>query len=75
MHNVYSFNATVISNKDKRKREEVKVSADAASLNQAWDKAERKVAKLFPDHSYTMTMGNRQPIHLRPAFKELAEAS
>jgi hypothetical protein len=63
--NVYSFNATVISNKDKRERKRVSIKADAATLNRAWDKAERKAATKYPDHTVTLTVGNHQPVHLR----------
>lgn len=70
MHNVYSFNATVVSNQDKRERKNVGVTADGSSLQKAWDKAERKVSQDYPDHDVTLTMGNRQPLHLRPGYRE-----
>jgi hypothetical protein len=56
---VYSFNATITRNADRRQRKEVEVSADAATLDKAWDKAERKAAHLFPDHTVILSVGNR----------------
>ena len=69
MHNVYSFNATVTSNTDKREHQDVGITADAQTLTKAWDKAERKVAHMFPNHTYNLSLSNRQPIHLRPGFR------
>ena len=71
---MYSFNATAICNKDRREVKRTIVSADGSTLNVAWDKAERKTAAMYPNHTFTLTMGNRQPMHLRPAVRE-AEAA
>ena len=70
MHNVYTFNATATCNTDKREVKKTIVSADGSTLALAWDKAERKIAHLYPNHTFTLTVGNRQPMHLRPAVRE-----
>lgn len=74
LHNIYSFNASVTSNLDRRKRQTVKVETDAACLHLAWDKAERKVKGMYPDHEISLSMGNRQPVALRPSCKETKAA-
>lgn len=72
MHNIYSFNALVVSDEDKRERKAVSVTADGSSLHVAWDKAERMLCKEYPDHMVVLTLGNRQPLHLRPGYRAMA---
>ena len=73
MHNVYTFNAMAVSNKDRRVRSAFTVSADAETLSKAWDKAERKAEAMYPDYSYCLSLGNRQPMHLRQSAKDFKQ--
>lgn len=69
MLNVYTFHGTVTSNTDKRVRQEVKHNQEAMSLGQAWDLAEKHFAKEFPNTVWCLSVGNRQPLALRPGYK------
>jgi len=67
--NVYTFHGTLTSKTDKRERKEVKHNQEATSLNQAWDLAEQHFAKEYPNTVWCLSVGNRQPLALRPGFK------
>lgn len=69
MLNVYTFHGTLTSKVDKRVRKEVKHNQEATSLGQAWDLAEKHFAKEFPDATACLSVGNRQPLALRPGYK------
>lgn len=68
--NVYSFHAMITSNADKRERKELRHEQEGFTLNQAWDVAERKLAAMFPNHIIALSIGNRQPVQLRPGYRQ-----
>ena len=69
MLNVYTFHGILVSEEDRRVRKEVKHNQEATSLGQAWDLAERFFAKEHPNTTTSLSVGNRQPIELRPGFR------
>jgi hypothetical protein len=69
MLNVYTFHSILVDKNDRRMREEVKHNQEATNLNQAWDRAEAHFAEKHPDKEVTLSVGNRQPIQLRPGFR------
>ena len=70
MLNVYTFHATLTSKSDLRDRKEVKLNQEGLSLSQAWDLAEKRVVREHPDAVASLSVGNRQPLHLRPGFRQ-----
>lgn len=69
MLNVYTFHGTLVSQEDKRVRKEVKHNQEATSLGQAWDLAEKHFAKEYPNTTWCLSVGNRQPLALRPGYR------
>ena len=69
MLNVYTFHGTLTSEEDHRIRKEINHHQEATSLSQAWDLTEEHLAKEYPNTITSLSVGNRQPIQLRPGFK------
>ena len=69
MLNVYTFHGSVVSSQDRRLRQEVKHNQEATSLGKAWDLAEQHFAKEYPNEQVCLSVGNRQPLQLRPGYR------